>query len=148
MKKLLVLALGMFVFTACSDDSSGGAGGIVENLETDLIKITRVTQNLGAVGNGSEHNIPFTITNKSNSETILEITGGTAIVVGTIDYGKACIRGHEPPTITIPANGSCSSVLDVAIDSSNKYQASPLTMSYKDANQDNIGIILAYYTVK
>ncbi len=144
MKKLLVLALGMFVAVACSDDSSG-AGEIKQNLETKLVRVESTIQDLGVVENGAVLPLTFKMVNKTAAEVVLTPTGGNGLAE---DFYGDCVEEYEPSTLTIAGNQTCDAGVNFTVLRDNAEGMSPVTLIYKDANQEVITIVLARFTIK
>ena len=141
---VLVVVLGMFVFAACSDDSSG-AGEIKQNLETKLVRVESTTQDLGVVENGAVLPLKFKIVNKTAEEVVLIPTGGNG--QGAAYYGD-CIQSNEPYIVTIAGNQTCDGGVNFTVRGDKPHGVSPVILMYKDANQEAISIVLARFTIK
>ncbi len=152
MKKLLVLALGMFVFTACSDDSSGGgAGGIVENLETSLVRLEVPVKNLGDVAIGSTHQFKFTVTNKSETEPmeLYTVNVQSAELAETIDYGTCSIvrEPNSPVMLYVTQDPGASCIYTFSLNIIVTDEGSPYVLYMEDKNKDKLTVVLPY-TIK
>ena len=150
MKKLLILVLGMVVFTACTDfvdtdkngDGSGGNGG---GGNTSLIEITVLKSNLGEVTVGSKQDVKLTVKNKSTTEKmklyLRELPGS---FVTTTSLGTCTIvNGATGSESYITQNSGATCTITYKLTMLNT-ETSPLTLKFKDANGDNIDVVIVY----
>ena len=153
--KVLFMALGMFVLSACSEDlanDGGGAGNggvVADKLETDLIKIdVRGSNDVGDVRDKWIYELQYTITNKSDKPMSLlrkEIKNeGVVSIFGRGD----CIRDNTQPgeVFTQPAKSSCVMTWDLIL--TNTVEGSPFKVIYEDGNKKELVVSLSYNIIK
>jgi len=153
MKKLLVIVLGLFVFTAC-DDGGGSAGNgnvetpITEKLTTSLVEISMISSNdLGTVLIGSQHDVKFTVTNLSTTEPMSlfyidtrnpSLTNRIILNIGTCTFVGGTYTTHS----TQPAGASCEFTQSIKIAVTD--EGSPFVLYFKDANDDRLAVVIKY----
>jgi len=153
MKKLLVVCLGLLVFTACGDGSDDGGGAvapITEKLETSLIKISDIsTRDFGDIQRGTRYPLTFNITNKSPSDE-MRLHFYKVRNQPSIDYEANCTSDPATDIIIQPAGQSCV-VSGFFIVNTNEedyggapYEGSPLVMYFKDVNNEELAVVIKF----
>ena len=160
--KVLFMALGMFVLSACSEDLAND-GGVddpnripddathFEKLETLATKIESPTKNLGDVQLGSPHSFKIKVTNKKPDVPMRITIQDYRNFASYVDMNVEAPCTNNGLIFTQPASSSCEITFNLVLDNSDN-EGSPFILYIRDRNDtsvelDNLAVVV-YYNLK
>ena len=162
--KILFMALGMFVLSACAEDLAND-GGVddpnkipdnathFEKLETLAVKIESLTKNLGDQQLGSPHSFKIKVTNKREDLPMNILIQDYRNLVSFVDMNieAPCSQNASAGFITQPPLSSCEVTFNLVLDNSDN-EGSPFILYIRDRNDTSAGLdnlkVVLYYNLK